>query len=131
MRYLANGNTFENIAMVLGDEIGTLEKHYAELVPNDAQRLAFERAFKMSSRISSEGAAQPEWLKRPRGLDSNRTVWRSPPNRGLGLAEGSGRWGVVPASQHQEILVALASLIRAQRYEMALTILDNELGGGC
>jgi hypothetical protein len=42
-----------------------------------------------------------------------------------------GRWGVVPASQHQEILVALASLIRAQRYDMALTILDNELGGGC
>jgi len=64
-------------------------------------------------------------------IKSNRTVWRSPPNRGLGLAEGSGRWGVVPASQHQEILVALASLIRAQRYEMALTILDNELGGGC
>ncbi|MBL6893129.1 MAG: hypothetical protein ISR20_06050 [Candidatus Poseidonia sp.] len=43
----------------------------------------------------------------------------------------SGRWGVVPASQHQEILVALASLIRAKRYDMALTILDNELGGGC
>jgi len=42
-----------------------------------------------------------------------------------------GRWGVAPASQHQEILVALASLIRAQRYDMALTILDNELGGGC
>ena len=42
-----------------------------------------------------------------------------------------GRWGVVPASEHQEILVALASLIRAQRYEMALAILDNELGGGC
>ena len=36
--------------------------------------------------------------------------------------------GVVPASEHQEILIALASLIRAQRYEMALTILDNELG---
>ena len=42
-----------------------------------------------------------------------------------------GRWGVVPASEHQEILVALASLIRAQRYEMALAILDNELEGGC
>ena len=40
-------------------------------------------------------------------------------------------WGVVPASEHQEILVALASLIRAQRYEMALAILDNELAGGC
>ncbi|MEC8520277.1 MAG: hypothetical protein VXY67_04870, partial [Candidatus Thermoplasmatota archaeon] len=38
---------------------------------------------------------------------------------------GGGRWGVVPASQHQEILVALASLIRAQRYEMALTILGH------
>ena len=47
------------------------------------------------------------------------------------LSEGGGRWGVAPASEHQEILVALASLIRAQRYEMALTILDNELGGGC
>jgi len=42
---------------------------------------------------------------------------------------GGGRWGVVPASDRQEILVALASLIRAQRYEMALTILDNELSG--
>jgi len=40
-----------------------------------------------------------------------------------------GRWGVAPASEHQEILVALASLIRAQRYKMALTILDNELSG--
>ena len=45
--------------------------------------------------------------------------------------KGSGRRGFARASEHQEILVALASLIRAQRYEMALTILDNELGGGC
>ena len=60
--------------MVLGDEIGTLEKHYAELLPNDAQRLAFEKAFKMSSWISSEGTVQPEGLKRPRGLDSLRVV---------------------------------------------------------
>jgi len=37
------------------------------------------------------------------------------------------RWGVVPASQYQEILIALASLIRAQRYDLALTILDDEL----
>lgn len=41
----------------------------------------------------------------------------------------SGRWGDAPASEHQEILVALASFIRAQRYEMALTILGNELEG--
>ena len=39
----------------------------------------------------------------------------------------NGRWGVVPASEHREILVALASLIRAQRYEMVLAILDNEV----
>ena len=94
MRYLANGNTFENIAMVLGDEIGTLEKHYAELLPNDAQRLAFEKAFKMSSWISSEGTVQPEGLKRPRGSDFSRLVWRSPPTKGFGLSEGGGRWGI-------------------------------------
>ena len=40
----------------------------------------------------------------------------------------SGRWGVVPASQHQEILVALASLIRAQRYNIALVVIAEELG---
>lgn len=39
--------------------------------------------------------------------------------------------GVVTASEHQQIFVALASLICAQRYDMALKILDNELGGGC
>ena len=82
MRYLASGSTFENIAMVLGDEIGTLEKHYAELVPNDSQRLAFEKAFRKSAWISSEGTAQPEWLKRPRGSNSNRAMWSSPRTRG-------------------------------------------------
>ena len=45
-------------------------------------------------------------------------------------AMSSKPWGVVLASEHQEILIALASLSRAQRYEMASTILDNELGGG-
>ena len=38
-----------------------------------------------------------------------------------------GRLGVVPASQHQEILVALASLIRAERCGMALDIIAQEL----
>ncbi len=40
---------------------------------------------------------------------------------------GGGRWGVVPASQHQEILVALASLIRAERCGMAFDIIIEEL----
>ena len=38
-----------------------------------------------------------------------------------------GRCGVVPASQHQEIPVALASLIRAERCGMALDIIVEEL----
>lgn len=41
--------------------------------------------------------------------------------------EASGRWGSVPASEHQEILVALASRICAQRCDKVLTILDDEL----
>ena len=40
----------------------------------------------------------------------------------------SGRWGVAQGCNCQHMLNAIASLIRAQRYEMALTILDNELG---
>ena len=68
----------------------------------------------------------------PKGVQTQRrrVFWKEKPPTAR-PKRGSGRWGVVPASEHQEILVALASLIRAQRYEMALTILDRELGGGC
>ena len=45
--------------------------------------------------------------------------------------QGGGRWGVETTSQTREVFIALASLIRAGRHEMALAILDNELGGGC
>ena len=45
--------------------------------------------------------------------------------------EGGGRCGVETPSQTREVFIALASLIRAGRHEMALAILDNELGGGC
>ena len=38
-----------------------------------------------------------------------------------------GRWGVVPASEHQEILVALASLIRPQRLDLAMLLIEHEL----
>lgn len=40
---------------------------------------------------------------------------------------GDGRWGVVPASEHEEILVTLASIIRAERCGMALDIIVEEL----
>ena len=39
----------------------------------------------------------------------------------------SGRWGVAPASEHQEILVALAALLRANRFETALTLISEEI----
>jgi hypothetical protein len=42
-----------------------------------------------------------------------------------------GRCGVETTSQTREVFIALASLIHAGRHEMALAILDNELGGGC
>jgi len=74
MRYLSVDNKFENIAMILGDEIATIEKHYAELAPNKAQEMAFHRAFKKSNVISSEGTAQPEWLNRRRGSNPTRVV---------------------------------------------------------
>jgi len=38
-----------------------------------------------------------------------------------------GRWGVAHASDHLEIFTSVASLIRAQRYEIAMIILENEI----
>ena len=42
-----------------------------------------------------------------------------------------GRGGAEITSKTREVFIALASLIRAGRHEMALAILDNEFGGGC
>ena len=66
----------------------------------------------------------------PKGVQTQRrrVSWKQNPHTARPKRDG-GRWGVVPASQHQEILAALASLVRAQRYEIVLTILDNELSG--
>ena len=65
---------------------------------------------------------------KPKGVQTQRrrVFVKQNPHTARPKGDG-GRWGVVPASQHQEILVALASLIRDQRYEMALTVLDNEI----
>jgi len=43
----------------------------------------------------------------------------------------SGRWGVAQGCNCRSILIAIATLLEAQRSDLALTILDNELGGGC
>ena len=65
---------------------------------------------------------------KPKGVQTQRRrVFRKQNPLTAGPKRDGGRWGVVPASEHLEILLALASLIRAQRYEMALTILDDEI----
>ena len=96
MRYLANGCTFENIAMVLGDDIATVHKHYSELIPNDAQRIAFEQAHALSCVISSEGTAQPEWLKRKRGSNPARAYRGSGMNGGFKSKSGVDVGGFDP-----------------------------------
>ena len=58
-------------------------------------------------------------------------VQRSDAFAGFESVRGGGRCGVETTSQPREVFIALASLIRAGRHEMALAILDNELGGGC
>ena len=63
-----------------------------------------------------------EWLTlvspNPKGSDAAAScILKQNPHTARPKGDG-GRWGVVPASEHQEILVALASS-SAQRYEMA------------
>ena len=94
MRYLSKGAKFENIAMVLGDEIATIEKHYSELIPSKSQKVAFDRAFELSNTISSEETIQPKWLKRQRGLNSNQQNRCSTAYDGFELERGGGRWGI-------------------------------------
>jgi len=64
-------------------------------------------------------------LKFPRHPVFDQTVWRSPPNRGFGLSEGSGGWGVGQGCNCQHMLSAIASLIRTQRCEIALLLLEE------
>ena len=88
--------------------------------------------------------------------NSNRTVWRSPPNRGFGLSEGSGRWGqrvlfseaketrgkaatslnkrrlsgrwgVAQACNCRSILDVIATLIEAQRPDLAMVLIEGEM----
>ncbi len=96
MRYLNSGNKYENVSMILGDDIATIEKYYSELMPNKEQRLAFEKAFAQSTRITSEGTAQPEWLKRRRGSNSSITLSRSDAFMGSNIRGGMDVRGFEP-----------------------------------
>lgn len=50
--------------MVLGDDVATIEKYYADLRPNKAQRIAFERAFSSPTSEDATDTAQPKWMRR-------------------------------------------------------------------
>ena len=47
------------------------------------------------------------------------------------LAINGGHWGVGISAENRELLVAISSLIRCGRVKQALSIIDNELAGGC
>ena len=96
MRYLNTGNKYENVSMILGDDIATIEKYYSELMPNKEQRLAFEKAFAQSTQITSEGTVQPAWLKRKRGSNSSITLSRSDAFMGSNLRGGMDVGGFEP-----------------------------------
>ena len=42
-----------------------------------------------------------------------------------------GHWGVGINAETRELLIAISSLIRCGRVKQALSIIDNELAGGC
>jgi len=44
-----------------------------------------------------------------------------------GDSEGSGRWGVAQACDCRSILDAIASLIEAQRPDLAMVLIEQEL----
>ena len=66
----------------------------------------------------------------PLSVDAGKPCGFMPHGYGT-FEQGKGGCGVETTSQTREGLIVLASLIRAGRNEMALAILDNELGGGC
>jgi len=47
--------------------------------------------------------------------------------RGCGPSEGSERWGVAHACNCHSILDAIASLIEAQRPDLAMVLIEQEL----
>ena len=47
------------------------------------------------------------------------------------IVGNGGHWGVGINAETRELLVAISLLIRCGRVKQALSIIDNELAGGC
>ena len=63
MRYLNAGQRYEDVSIVLGDTVATIEKHYSELIFTQANKLAFEKAHPRYRREKAIETVQPEWLE--------------------------------------------------------------------
>ncbi len=92
MRYLNSGSRYEDISIVLGDTVATIERHYAELVFGPASERAFARAHPKSRKEKAVGTAQPEWMTRDVGFRTLRSHVSAVHRNGvLDAAEGGGR----------------------------------------
>ena len=65
------------------------------------------------------------------GSNSNWAMPLSNAFAGFRLEDNGGHWGVGINAETRELLVAISLLIRCGRVKQALSIIDNELAGGC
>ncbi len=91
MRYLNAGCRYEDVSMVLGDTVATIERYYAELVFGPASERAFARAHPKSRWEKAVGTAQPEWMEREVGFRTPRGRFAAVHREGVAAG---GRWGI-------------------------------------
>ena len=89
MRYLNAGQRYEDVSIILGDTIATIEKHYSELIFTPANKLAFEKAHPRCRREKAIGTAQPEWMEREVGFRTPTTGFTSVQRNGVLDVEGT------------------------------------------
>ena len=89
MRYLNAGQRYEDVSIILGDTIATIEKHYSELIFTPANKLAFEKAHPRCKREKAIGTAQPEWMEREVGFRTPTTGFTSVQRNGVLDVEGT------------------------------------------
>ena len=70
MRYLNAGQRYEDVSIILGDTIATIENHYSGLILAPANELAFEKAHPRCRREKAIGTAQSDWMEMEGSVDS-------------------------------------------------------------
>ena len=126
MRYLNAGQRYEDVSIVLGDTIATIEKHYSELIFTQANKLAFEKAHPRYRREKAIETAQPEWLEREVGFRTSTRRYGAVHRTGVLDAD----YMVDAGESSRSVLVAIQALLHAGRLDSALSIIEAEIGGG-